>query len=219
MRWRLWHRGDGSGGSPKSEPPQVSEPPVPNGHVVQRSNLSKGHFDEAYSMEELLGSGSFAVVHQCRHVRSDVLRAVKLISKCDEDGDEHDSLQVLDKEIEIFHRVGSHPNILEVFDAYETDEQVWIVLELAKGGMLLDRLESFGSFSEADAALVTQQLLGALAFLHQHGIVHGDIKLDNVLLASADCSFREACRLWAVGDVCRLRAVRATRGLPRESGP
>ena len=59
------------------------------------------------------------------------------------------------------------------YDVFETDDVVQIVLEYAQGGSLLDRLGNIGRFSEADAAVVLEQCCGALAFLHQHGIIHG----------------------------------------------
>ena len=74
-------------------------------------------------------------------------------------------------------------SILQIFDVYETSELVSLVLEIASGGMLLDSLDR-RTFSEADAAYILRQIAGALAYLHGHRIIHGDIKLDNVLLAT-----------------------------------
>jgi serine/threonine protein kinase len=60
---------------------------------------------------------------------------------------------------------------------------VYVVLELATGGSLLDVIKRLGAFSERDAASAVRQIATAIGYLHDHGIVHRDIKMANVLVA------------------------------------
>ena len=150
---------------------------------VQMELVSQGRLQDKYEMhKKVLGRGSFAVVKHCKEIKTGALRACKMISKYSQDGPTQ-SQESLNDEIQIFRRMGSHPNILEIFDVYETATIVYIVLELAEGGSLTERIALKG-ISEADAASAIGQTAAAVQHLHAHAIVHRDIKLDNILLAS-----------------------------------
>jgi len=75
--------------------------------------------------QKVLGRGSFAVVKHCKEIETGALRACKMVSKYSQDGPTQ-SKESLNDEIEIFRRMGSHPNILEIFDVYETETIVYI---------------------------------------------------------------------------------------------
>ena len=150
---------------------------------VQMELVSQGRLQDKYEMhKKVLGRGSFAVVKHCKEIETGALRACKMISKYSQEGPTQ-SKESLNDEIQIFRRMGSHPNILEIFDVYETETIVYIVLELAEGGTLTERIALKG-ISEADAASAIGQTAAAVQHLHAHSIVHRDIKLDNILLAS-----------------------------------
>ena len=105
---------------------------------VQPELVSQGRLQDKYEMlESVLGRGSFAVVKHCKDIQTGELRACKMVSKYSQDGPTQ-SKESLNDEIQIFRRMGSHPNILEIFDVYETSAIVYIVLELAKGGSLTE---------------------------------------------------------------------------------
>jgi serine/threonine protein kinase len=78
----------------------------------------------------------------------------------------------------------SHPHIIVVHDVVEDDERPYIVMELIEGGSLADRLAQHGPVDADEAARIGIALLGALRAAHAAGVLHRDLKPDNVLLES-----------------------------------
>ncbi len=77
-----------------------------------------------------------------------------------------------------------HPNIVRLFETFEDEDNVYLVMELCEGGELFDRLISVHTFSEHHAALYVKQILSALFYLHKQGVCHRDIKPENFLFSS-----------------------------------
>lgn len=75
-----------------------------------------------------------------------------------------------------------HPNIVKMFNSYLVDNELWLVLEYLEGGALTDIVTNM-SMNEQQIATVCVQCLQALAFLHNEGLIHRDIKSDSILLA------------------------------------
>lgn len=96
------------------------------------------------------------------------------------------------RDIELSHLKGElatslcldHPNVARLADVYETDRELYIVTECIEGGELLERFLKKKRFVERDAANAMRQVLLALSYLHSHGIVHRDLKLENFLYSS-----------------------------------
>jgi len=78
----------------------------------------------------------------------------------------------------------SHPNIVQMFAVFDTPEILYIVMELMQGGELYERIVKQKKFTEENAATITRQICDALAYLHDIGIVHRDLKLENLLLVN-----------------------------------
>jgi serine/threonine protein kinase len=83
---------------------------------------------------------------------------------------------------------GGHPNICGLRENFEEGEHFYLVLDLISGGEMFDRLCEKGAYSEADAARLLREVASALAFLHGIGIVHGDMKPENIMLSSENSS-------------------------------
>ena len=82
------------------------------------------------------------------------------------------TLQVLD-----------HPSIIRFHHAFEEKSQYYLVTDLMTGGSLSDHIASKkDQFKEADVSYIMSTLLDAVAYCHSHGIVHRDLKLENILL-------------------------------------
>ncbi|GAB2221663.1 hypothetical protein Drorol1_Dr00012848 [Drosera rotundifolia] len=91
------------------------------------------------------------------------------------------------REVKILRALTGQKNIVQFYDAYEDDDNVYIVMELCKGGELLDRiLTRGGKYSEDDAKAVIVQILSAVSFCHLQGVVHRDLKPENFLFTSKD---------------------------------
>lgn len=86
----------------------------------------------------------------------------------------------------IVEDVSPHPNVIHLYDVYEDNGGVHLILELCSGGELFDRIVAKASFSESDAAVVIKQLARGLAALHRANVVHRDLKPENCLFLTRD---------------------------------
>jgi len=86
----------------------------------------------------------------------------------------------LEREIEIMTTI-RHENILYCQAVFETDDHIYLVLELVKGGELYDKIVDDGEYSEDEAKEIVLQILNAVEYLHENGIAHRDLKPENIL--------------------------------------
>ena len=126
--------------------------------------------------------GSFAKVYKGTNLKTGEEVAIKRINKtCVDLNTDSD----LNREIQIMMSL-SHPNVIRLLDIFDRETELDLVLELASGGELLDKIINRGSFSEADAIDVLKQVLSAVADFHSKGIVHRDLKPENLLCSGTD---------------------------------
>ncbi|XP_008202852.1 serine/threonine-protein kinase GA29083 [Nasonia vitripennis] len=130
-----------------------------------------------YSIGHIIGDGNFAVVRQCVHKASGTSYALKIIDKNKCQGKE----SMLAREVAILRQV-CHPNIISLIEEQETNDHLFLIMELIKGGDLFDAIATATKFSEADASIMISHLCYALAYLHSHQIVHRDVKPENLLV-------------------------------------
>eukprot|EP00049_Salpingoeca_infusionum_P014423 m.269400 g.269400 ORF g.269400 m.269400 type:complete len:1023 (-) comp15671_c1_seq1:141-3209(-) len=132
-----------------------------------------------YRIEKTLGQGAFAKVKLATHIASGTQVAIKIVYKHDIEVDYvRDNLH---REARLLKLV-DHPNVLKLFEIIETDELYCLVTELAIGGEILNYIVAHKSLSEREARKFVRQLIQAVDHIHQHGIVHRDIKTENLLL-------------------------------------
>ncbi|KAK3017328.1 hypothetical protein RJ639_005481, partial [Escallonia herrerae] len=91
------------------------------------------------------------------------------------------------REVKILWALTGHKNLVQFHDAYEDEDNVYVVMELCKGGELLDRILSRGGkYPEEDAKAVMVQILSVVAYCHFQGVVHRDLKPENFLFTCKD---------------------------------
>lgn len=139
-----------------------------------------------FEIMELLGEGHFAQVRKAKNKKTQELVAIKFIDKKQIISDEH-QLTSLFSEINIMKNL-NHPNIVRLYDVYETDKYLCLIMELVTGGELFDRIIDRGAYSEQDASLLMLSLFRAVHYLHSKGIAHRDIKPENILYESPAAS-------------------------------
>jgi len=105
--------------------------------------------------------------------------AIKLIDKA------ASGVNVTDKEIAVMLRI-HHENCVNLYEVYETETEVQMVLECLEGGDLFDQIINNGSYTEAAAKVVMKKICIGVQYMHTQGIMHRDLKPENILLVSED---------------------------------
>ncbi|KAK3085030.1 hypothetical protein FSP39_023107 [Pinctada imbricata] len=134
-----------------------------------------------YNKKDLIGHGAFAVVFKGRSRKTpDLPVAIKSITK----KNLAKSQNLLSKEIKILKELSDlhHENVVALFDCKETTNHVYLVMEYCNGGDLADYLQAKGTLSEGTIATFLRQIAAAMKALNAKGIVHRDMKPQNILL-------------------------------------
>lgn len=132
-----------------------------------------------YQLLETLGRGTYGKVKKAIDKSTGMLVAVKSIQK-DKITDELDRVH-LQREIEITALL-KHEHIIQVFEVFESSEKIIIVMEYASNGELYDFINNKHQIPESEARRFFRQIVSAVHCCHKNGIVHRDIKLENILL-------------------------------------
>jgi len=139
------------------------------------SNLQ---FFKKYELGKVLGTGAFSEVKVAINRQTREKFAVKIIDKSKCKGKEN----MIDTEINILSKV-HHENIVQLYDLYQIENKIYLVMELVTGGELFDDIVRRGKYTESDAAKIVQKILLAIDYLHGKGIAHRDLKPENLLLS------------------------------------
>jgi serine/threonine-protein kinase len=132
-----------------------------------------------YSLERELGRGGMGIVYLARDVCLDRLIAIKLLPP---DLAARPSLRErFMREARTAARL-SHPNIVPIHAVEEAGSLVWFVMAYVPGESLGQRLRDRGALNPAEASRVLRDVAWALAYAHGQGVVHRDVKPDNILL-------------------------------------
>ncbi|OWK61248.1 ribosomal protein S6 kinase alpha-2 isoform X3 [Lonchura striata] len=164
--------------------------------IVQQLHGNNIHFTDGYEIKEDIGIGSYSVCKRCIHKATETEFAVKIIDKSKRDPSE---------EIEILLRYGQHPNIITLKDVYDDGKFVYLVMELMRGGELLDRILRQKCFSEREASAVLCTITRTVDYLHSQGVVHRDLKPSNILYMD-ESGNPDSIRICDFGFAKQLRA-------------
>ncbi|XP_025954077.1 serine/threonine-protein kinase DCLK1 isoform X1 [Dromaius novaehollandiae] len=132
---------------------------------------------ERYKVGRTIGDGNFAIVKECIERSTGREYALKIIKKSKCRGKEH----MIQNEVSILRRV-KHPNIVLLIEEMDMPTELYLVMELVKGGDLFDAITSTNKYTERDASGMLYNLASAIKYLHSLNIVHRDIKPENLLV-------------------------------------
>ena len=140
--------------------------------------INKENINDVYEISSKVSSGYYGTVSMaCFKNDPSKFYAVKSISKTNLS---MKSLRNLICEIQILAKL-DHPNIVKYYETYDDDKYFHLVMELCEGGELFQRIVSKKHLEEKDAAEILFKLTHAISHCHSRGIVHRDIKAENVL--------------------------------------
>ncbi|KAF4625182.1 hypothetical protein G7Y89_g12986 [Cudoniella acicularis] len=149
-------------------------------HAAKSEKREKNSRFGEYFLGNTLGEGEFGKVKMGWKQEGGVQVAIKLIRK-ESVGSNPTRLAKIYREIAILREI-SHPNIVRLHEMVETEKQIGIILEYASGGELFDYILNHRYLKDNAARRLFAQLVSGVGYLHKKGIVHRDLKLENLLL-------------------------------------
>eukprot|EP00930_Biecheleria_cincta_P043239 TRINITY_DN29707_c0_g1_i1.p1 TRINITY_DN29707_c0_g1~~TRINITY_DN29707_c0_g1_i1.p1 ORF type:complete len:682 (-),score=135.39 TRINITY_DN29707_c0_g1_i1:95-1891(-) len=138
-----------------------------------------GEVRNFYKIGKELGKGSFGSVTKASVRTTGAMRAVKKV-KIPKGRDKDRAVSFIKNEIRI-NKLMDHPNIVKLFEIFEDDRYLYMVLELCRDGDLDDHIRDT-HISELDGAVVMMQVLRAVVYMHMQQVCHRDLKAENLLI-------------------------------------
>jgi len=132
--------------------------------------------EDDYRVIQRIGKGSYGAVWEVTNKTTGKQFACKLMFK--------KKMHNIHHEAHVLAHLGNHPNVTKLVDIYEDKDCLYLIMELCKGGTLLDYLHRSNYIPERDLATICFQITSALLLFKERGLVHADLKLENTLLVS-----------------------------------
>lgn len=139
----------------------------------------------AYKFTGCIGAGSVGGVWKCQNITTGEYFACKVVDL--ENLHNPDFLPHFKNELYIHSHI-RHPGITQLKDVLFDNKQIYIFIELCEGGDLNDIVMENNGLSEDIARHYFRQLMSALTYIHELGVAHRDIKLENILVTSDNCA-------------------------------
>ena len=166
-----------------SSPPTPPPSPRTAGGPAQRSppNALYGLHQHGYILGRTLGTGAYAKVKKAIDLNHNGRRvAIKIVNKKKAPRDI--ITKFLPREVETLRMI-VHDNIIGCYDVIDTDDALYLVMELADGGDVLDYINRRTRLTEPVARLLFHDLLSGVEYCHTKSVVHRDLKCENLLLS------------------------------------
>ena len=163
------------------------------------SKINQRGFHEIFKPIKKIGKGNFASVYLVYKHEDGHKYAVKAFSKEATYGEDKGK-ESLVNEIEVMRKF-NHKNLMKLFGVYESDNSIYISVELLEGGQLYDKIKNRHKFTSLEIKMVMKGILEGLEVMHAKGIMHRDLKPENILLRTdgdydcviADFGLAEEC--------------------------
>ena len=167
------------------EKPKVEKPEAPKDIKNMKIKANKLFMErhqspwKIYEELEEIGFGMYGVVKKVRlRTNPEIIRAMKIIPE--ENVVQGEGASLID-EIEILKNL-EHPNIMKIYECFVDNNNYYIVSEYCDQGHLLSKLEKLERMDQIVVKFLMDQIFNAVAYLHSKNVLHGDIKLENILL-------------------------------------
>ena len=183
--------------SPPRAPPVQYKTPLGTRWEKEKASAEVGAFEYPedakfvgpWIIGECVGKGASGHVKIAKHRRTGQLAAVKILplhsSRAIVENPAKTEKQRLgiDREITMM-KLMNHPNIMRIYDVYEGDRQLYLILEYVEGGELFDFLVNRGKLQPLEALGYFKQIVYGLNYAHTFSIIHRDLKPENILIHS-----------------------------------
>jgi len=170
---------------------------------IDRSNLiikHSGKITDFYNIDNAkIGEGTFGCVRKCTRRSTRAVYAVKSVSKNNVKDTDQFRQEVANM------RLMDHPHIIRLYEVFEDEHKVYLVMELCTGGELFDRIVKKGHFGEREAAIVLEQVLRAVHYMHKIDVSHRDLKPENFLFETRQPTEINNLKLIDFGLSCRSK--------------
>ena len=143
-----------------------------------------GKLEDKYEIIKEIGSGGFSRCLLVKNKNTGLQFACKELPK--KNLSDYEGLM---REVNLMIQL-DHPNIIKLYEVYENQKNIYLIMELCTGGELFDRItlntENGIQFTEKQAASLFKQMMSAINYCHKNGIVHRDLKPENLLYLNED---------------------------------
>ena len=163
----------------KEEIKKLSNIPITPKNVIRKII---GSPFELYNKINLIAVGAYGKVYKIQNKKTLKYRAMKVISKSQLKKNYTEEL--IENEIEVLKNI-NHPNIIKLYEVYHDDTNYYLINEYCSEGELCKFLIEFKKFPEVIVRKLMFQIFYAVGYLHSNGIIHGDLKLENL---TVDCN-------------------------------
>ena len=164
--------------TPKAKIKSLSNLPISTKNVIRK--ISGDPFDN-YRIIKKLGQGTFGQVYKIMQLKTGNIRALKIIPKNNLRAGFTD--KDITREINIMKNL-DHPHIIKLYEFYKDAENYYLVNEFCTEGDLSEKMNKLKFLPEPIVKILMAQIFSAVLYLNNRGIIHGDLKLENILVDS-----------------------------------
>ena len=164
--------------TPKAKIKSLSNLPISTKNVIRK--ISGDPFDN-YRIIKKLGQGTFGQVYKIMQLKTGNIRALKIIPKNNLRAGFTD--KDITREINIMKNL-DHPHIIKLYEFYKDNENYYLVNEFCTEGDLSEKMNKLKFLPEPIVKILMAQIFSAVLYLNNRGIIHGDLKLENILVDS-----------------------------------